>query len=92
MLIFILWTLYFEEYWLEKCFGMKVFPWDLYFRVIQVGITNEEHFKENQGGGSWALKAQDGLLYKALTESLDTSAVSQEVCKLNVGFPKSLRL
>ena len=92
MLIFILWTLYFEEYWLEECFGMKVFPWDLYFQVIQVGITNEEHFKENQGGRSWALKAQDGLLYKTLTESLDTSAVSQEVCKLNVGFPKSLWL
>ena len=85
-------SLYFEEYWLEKYFSIKVFPWDLYFQIIQVRISNEEHLKENQGGGSWALKSQDGLLYKAQTESLDTSDVSQEICNLNVGFPKSLWL
>ena len=85
-------SLYFEEYWLEKYFSIKVFPWDLYFQIIQIRISNEEHLKENQGGGSWALKSQDGLLYKAQTESLDTSDVSQEICNLNVGFPKSLWL
>ena len=85
-------SLYFEEYWLEKYFSIKVFPWDLYFQIIQVRISNEEHLKENQGGGSWALKSRDGLLYKAQTESLDTSDVSQEICNLNVGFPKSLWL
>lgn len=47
----------FEESWLEKCFDMKVFPWDLTFpQIMWAGIPNEEHLKGNQERGPCAIK------------------------------------